>query len=73
METTDFGYALRNLKDGKKLARAGWNGKGMYIYLTELGPDYMPTFVMFTAQGMHQPGWLASQADMLADDWTIVD
>lgn len=28
--------------------------------------------VMFTAHGMHQPGWLASQADMLAEDWMVV-
>lgn len=33
---------------------------------------YEPCIVMFTAQGKHQPGWLASQADMLADDWEIV-
>jgi hypothetical protein len=33
---------------------------------------YEPCIVMFTAQGKHQPGWLASQADMLAGDWEVV-
>lgn len=35
--------------------------------------EYEPVICMFTAQGKHQPGWLASQPDMLADDWQIVD
>ena len=85
----DFGDAIRALKEGKKVARAGWNGKGMWLC-------YMPAFtvpeansrtqahgitgafpcgayiVMWTAQGVWQPGWLASQSDMLAEDWTIV-
>lgn len=34
---------------------------------------YEPCIVMFTAQGKHQPGWLASQADMLAEDWMVVE
>ncbi len=81
---SDFGTALRHLKAGGKAARAGWNGKGMYIYLEfqHLGIStgaaahgnvhYEPFIVMFTAQGKHQPGWLASQPDMLATDWHAV-
>ncbi len=35
METYDFGIALGMLKQGKKVARLGWNGKGMFIYLVD--------------------------------------
>jgi len=81
-----FGDALVMLKAGRKVARAGWNGKGMHIYLEEgrhlplaAGIEkgttriYDPVFVMYTAQGSHQPGWLASQSDMLSEDWCIVE
>ena len=80
-----FSNALNALKQGKKLAREGWNGKGMHVYLEEgrhlplaagiekgTTRTYEPVFVMYTAQGTHQPGWLASQSDMLAEDWVIV-
>ena len=67
----DFGQAIAALKAGKFVQRAGWNGKGMYVYLITLaGCD--PCIVMFTAQKTYQPGWLASQADMLAEDWSIL-
>lgn len=81
----NFGQALEALKAGSHAQRAGWNGKGMHIYLedgqTETIGDGVfkgqkritdPCICMFTAQGTHQPGWNASQADMLADDWQIV-
>lgn len=66
-----FGEALDAMIDeDKKVCRSGWNGKGMYIYLRRFdGQD--PCLAMFTAQGTHQPGWLASQADMLAYDWEV--
>jgi hypothetical protein len=87
-----FGLALEALKRGKKIAREGWNGKGMWLMYVP-GRDFVqPTpgtpyqqaglnrpitigshIDMFTAQGIMQPGWLASQADMLADDWVIVN
>lgn len=66
---------------GRCVQRAGWNGKGMHVYLEETfhwavaaveKRQYEPVIVMFTAQGKHQPGWLASQADMLAEDWQEV-
>lgn len=82
-----FGSAIEALKAGKRVSRAGWNGKGMHLYLedwlegtlrfaTGIGPrdrKYEPCIVMFTATGTHQPGWLASQADILANDWGVVD
>ena len=77
METTthDLGWALNHVKGGGRAQRAGWNGKGMFIYLEScavsraLDVVYGPALVMFTAQGTHQIGWLASQADLLAEDW----
>ena len=65
----NFGEAIALLKQGKYVTRPGWNGKGMYLYLKTITRDYAPCIVMRTAQGYHQPGWLASQADMLAEDW----
>jgi hypothetical protein len=64
----NFGDAIAALKEGKLVRRAGWNGKGMHLYLE----GYQPVIVMYTATKEHQPGWLASQADMLADDWQEV-
>lgn len=78
----DFAAAIRALKNGKKVAREGWNGKGMYVFLhtpdmsmrttDTLGLSVSPCIVMKTAQGDLQPGWFASQADMLAEDWVEV-
>lgn len=70
----NFGQALELLKTKKHVARKGWNGKNMYLYLFfEDGfLNLEPCIVMYTAQGKHQPGWLASQADMLAEDWEEV-
>ena len=78
----NFGAAIECMKRGARVCRAGWNGKGMHIYLEDwlegtmrIGLDrriYAPVFCMYTAQGTHQPGWLASQADMLAEDWEEV-
>lgn len=78
-----FGEALELMKTGNRVQRAGWNGAGMFIYLEDWlegtlkfgrarDRKYEPTIVMFTAQCTHQPGWLASQADMLATDWRVV-
>ena len=95
----NFGEALEALKDGKKVARKGWNGyrKGMYIYLTsgreifehewvERSPSQSSTLLermngkvkilphidMMSANGERVIGWLASQTDMLSDDWEII-
>ena len=66
-----FSDALIYLKAGGRVARAGWNGKNMSLYLMTLG-GFEPCVVMITATGHLQPGWLCSQADMLADDWMQV-
>lgn len=78
-EGINFGLAIEAMKKGMKVARDGWNGKGMYIYLNFMPEHdqqteiFDPFITMFTAQKTHQPGWLASQADMLADDWSILN
>lgn len=77
-----FGLALTALKAGAKASRAGWNGKGMWIGLhketgtytrDECGTDftYRDYIVMKTVDDQLVP-WVASQSDMLAEDWNIV-
>lgn len=73
--STDFGGALQALKEGKRMERKGWNGKGMYICLQK--PDAhsantLPYIWMRTVQGDRVP-WLASQTDMLAEDWVVAE
>jgi hypothetical protein len=71
----DFGTAITQLKQGRRVARAGWNGKGMWLELQT--PDAhskmsLPYVFMFTACKNRVP-WLASQTDVLADDWQLVE
>ena len=69
----DIGAALAVLRDGGRVARAGWNGKGMWLALAL--PDghsmTLPYVYMSTAQGDLVP-WLCSQTDLLARDWVQV-
>ena len=71
----DFGDVVKKMKDrGGRFARAGWNGKNQWIELQ--APDKyskmtLPYIFMKTIQGDLVP-WLASQTDMLADDWMEV-
>ena len=84
-----FGLAIEALKNGYKVARSGWNCKGMWLILQtssevtlregtcyhKAGLKHVkvdPHIDMFTAAGTMQPGWLASQADILSDDWQII-
>ena len=80
----NFGKALEALKEGKKVARRGWNGKGIYIELQR--PDahskmtlpyiYIVTNGLVTDNPEAPKGvvpWLASQTDMLAEDWEVVE
>ena len=82
-----FGRAIEALKSGERVARAGWNGKGMWLGLVQgydynltnqsglavcaLGTQKLPWIGMKTADGGFVP-WLASQTDMLAEDWSEV-
>lgn len=99
-----FGHAIEAMKIGHKVARAGWNGKGMWIALspglifdaryakdghaaklraeelqadlphdgTENVIELLPHIDMRTADGSMNVGWLASQTDMLSNDWCIL-
>lgn len=70
-----IGEAVKNLRDGSKVARSGWNGKNMYLELQI--PDAnskmtLPYVYMKTADNNLVP-WLCSQTDLLAEDWEIVN
>lgn len=100
VEGLNYGQALEALKEGKRVSRAGWNGKGMFIFqrpadkldkdfiskvkslpesvktfLVEQGRDieFLAYLCMWSATGEVVNGWLASQTDMLSDDWCILD
>lgn len=98
MANMTFGMAIEAMKQGKKVARAGWNGKGMWLCIPLVeGPKEIPAtgiwgkpnaeyaeqnggtvkvvpyVTMKTADDSIVMGWLASQTDMLSDDWVIVE
>lgn len=90
----DFGKAISLLKQGRFVARKGWNGKGMFLWLkpaTTIKSDWykdpilksivdsnggeteaLGTICMKTADNKVLTGWLASQIDMLSEDWVEV-
>jgi hypothetical protein len=111
-EKVNFGTAIEAVKQGKLIAREGWNGKGMFVFQRpedELTPAFivdkvkslpqsLKNFIarkygnethytsgdeikvkftsylcMYAADGSIVNGWLASQTDMLAEDWVILD
>ncbi len=70
-----FGLTIEVLKKGKKVTRTGWNGKNMWLELQmpdENSKMSLPYIYMHTACDNLVP-WLASQTDILADDWQIVE
>lgn len=83
-EDFSFGHAIACLKAGHRVARAGWNGKGMWLTmvaaenysvngsLISMHVDTWPWIGMKTADNKFVP-WLASQTDVLAEDWQIVE
>lgn len=71
----NFGQAIEAMKAGKKVAREGWNGKGMHIALQvpdEHSKMRKPYIYMCPVDGELVP-WLASQTDILAEDYTVVE
>lgn len=81
----DFGEAIKKVKEGKQVQREGWNGKNQYIELATnisyknaegkiINAEHEAIgnkAVAFVGTSGVQLGWLASQADMLAEDWKI--
>lgn len=86
-ENLNFGTALEAIKDGMKASRVGWNGKNQFIELAtrisyvNMRGDHINIMhknsgnnaIAFIGTSGIQLGWLASQADMLANDWYIFD
>ena len=87
-EYLSFGQAIKSMKCGQRVARKGWNGKNMFLYhvpansyppRTQAAYDafggedvpYGAYIAMKTAQDNVVP-WLASQTDMLTDDWVLI-
>ena len=95
IDNATFGMAIEALKQGRRVTRRGWNGKGMWLWLkpaTTVKVDWchdpklkhiceinggeveaLGSICMKTADNKVLTGWLASQTDMLADDWIIDD
>lgn len=72
-ETFGIGQAIEEMRDGRRVTRSGWNGKGMYLELQvpdKFSKMTLPYVYMRTAQGDLIP-WLCSQTDLLATDWQI--
>lgn len=91
----DFGWAVIMLKAGRRVRRAGWNGKGMYLWLLPAASvkaewcrephlkakaeanggeiECLGSIRMMTADGKVLTGWLASQTDILAEDWELLE
>lgn len=75
----NFGMAMVHMQCGKRITRQGWNGKGMFLFLikewtyTDGAQDNFPNLpfiAMKTADDKVVP-WLASQTDVLAEDWLV--
>jgi hypothetical protein len=86
----NIGEVVEQMKNGRFMRRAGWNGKGMHIYIedghTQKIPNvkaagvfrgqervYAPVVCLFNARGVHQPGWVCSQEDLMATDWEVAE
>lgn len=81
MSNLNFGKALEALENGKRVGRSGWNGKGLWVELqlpdahSKMTLPYL--YLNYPAGAANTPGarvpWLASQTDILAKDWTILE
>ena len=80
----NFGEAINALKKGLRVARKGWNGRGIFIEL-QMPDEYSKMthpYIFIDTTGLQTDNkyapkdrvpWLASQTDMLAEDWTIME
>lgn len=80
----NFGDAIAAMKDGKKVRRKGWNGSGIFIHLHPILAEEECTqpYIVIDTMGLQSDNndakrgivpWLASQTDMLAEDWEVVE
>jgi len=83
-DAMNFGLAIEAMKMGKKVARRGWNGKGIFIEIQNPDKNSKMTssYIFIDTTGLQTDNpdapksrvpWLASQTDMLSDDWVIVE
>lgn len=83
-DSMTFGLAVEALKKGLKVTRKGWNGKDMHLFLAhgedltsclfkENEPKCVDSICMKTAQDTIVVGWLASQTDILSEDWKVIE
>ena len=84
LNAADFSDALMWLKEGKRVQRAGWNGKNQFVVLVKPGfydvgcstgakaGALQPFLALKNAQDMFQPGWIPSMGDLMATDWQVV-
>ena len=79
-----FGHAIESARLGLKIARAGWNGRGIFVMLNTPSDRSKMTqeYLYIDTTGLQTDNeaaprccvpWLASQTDMLADDWQLVE
>ena len=72
----NFGEALENLKKGERVARKGWNGKGMYVQLNK-GMDFefseLRPFLTIKNVRNSFDTWVPGIPDLLAEDWEIIE
>ena len=76
----NFSQALESLKNGGKVCRSGWNGKGLWLELQNPDENSKMTlpyvYINYPSDAKTTPGarvpWLASQTDLLSDDWETV-
>lgn len=81
METQGIGWAIRNMENGAKVQRTGWNGKGLWLEIQvpdENSKMTMPyVYINYPDDAVNTPGarvpWMASQTDLLAYDWYVVE
>lgn len=74
MEQHDIGWAVKQMHNKAKVARSGWNGKGLWLALQvpdEHSKMGLPYVYISTVDGKLVP-WLCSQTDLLATDWDVV-
>ena len=80
----NFSQALEMLKDGEKVARKGWNGKGIFIEIQRPNINSKMThpYIYIDTTGLKTDNpnapkslvpWLASQTDLLSEDWCKLD
>lgn len=69
----DFSEALRLIKDGYRLTRRGWNGRGQYVALHAADRSHQInlSYIYIRTVACDMVPWVASHTDMLAEDWVV--